>query len=349
MKEKKTVRAERPLRRWLILQSVAIVIISVMAFLLVEFFINRVMTYNPYYDPINGLGMIGPMGILMWFLSYNIIKKGNKYLQELMQGISKVAGGDFSTRLDERTAGPVRDLYKNFNKMTSELEGVQTLRDDFINHFSHEFKTPIMSIHGFASLLMEENVTEDEESNYLGIIAAESQRLANLSESALLLAKLESQQLIPEPEEYPLDEQIKECVIMLLPRIEKKYIDLSADLKPAMYNGNADLMKHVWLNLIGNAVKFTEKNGKIDIELTESPSEITVSISDSGIGMNEEVRLRIFEKYYQDEGNDQLQGLGLGLAIVKKIVDLCSGRVEVTSEPGEGSCFAVFLPKGRPE
>ena len=272
------------------------------------------------------------------------MKISGKYMYDLMDAISKVANGDFSTRLDNDTAGPVVELYDNFNKMTAELEGVQTLRDDFINHFSHEFKTPITSINGFASLLMEEDLSEDEKKKYLEIIAAESDRLAKLSDSALLLTKLESQHLVPVSESFQLDEQIKQCIIILMPQFNKKNIDLSVNLEPVRIFGSADLIKHIWLNLLGNAVKYTEAGGKVKVELKEEESTAVAAISDNGAGMGKEAVTRAFEKYYQDESREKQKGLGLGLTIVKKAADLCGGRVEITSSPGKGSRFTVFLP-----
>ena len=343
MRIKEVGKKSRPLRRWLILQSVRIVILSVMTFLLVEFFINIVMGRNPGYEPIDGIGMIVPMGVLMYVLSYNIMKKISKYLNELIESISRVASGAFSVRMDEKSAGPVKELYANFNKMTADLESVQTLRDDFINHFSHEFRTPITSINGFANLLLEESVTMEEQKEYLGIIASESEGLSKLSESALLLTKLESQHFIFNSESYQLDEQLRECAILLMPQMTRKEINLSTSLPPVRYIGNTDLMKHIWMNILGNAVKYSNAGGVIDIELKEESSTAVVSISDSGPGMSEQTVNHAFEKYYQDESGVKQRGLGLGLSIVKKIVDLCAGRIEVTSTPGKGSCFTVYL------
>ena len=333
------------LQKRMIIQSIAIVIISVMSFLLVEFFKNAILNNNWNYDPIDGIGMIGPMGLLMWIFSYHAMKMSGKYMDILIKGISKVAEGDFSTRLDLKSAGPIIELYRNFNKMAEELEGVQSLRDDFIDHFSHEFKTPIMSINGFASLLLEEEITREEQEKYLGIIARESSRLAALSDSALLLTKLESQCFVLNLEKYQLDEQLKECIILLLPQMNNKSIEISVDLLPVKYIGNAELMKHIWINLLGNAVKFSDHNGKINVELKEKSKTAVVSISDTGKGMGEEAKQRAFEKYYQDENNGKQRGLGLGLTIVHKIVDLVGGRIEIESSPGKGSRFSVFLPK----
>ena len=224
---------------------------------------------------------------------------------------------------------------------------VQTLREDFINSFSHEFKTPITAVSGFAELLQEPGLTEEERSQYLQIIAEEAHRLANLANSTLLMSRLESQHSIPEKEPFPLDEQIKRCTILLSSAWEKKRIAFSADLEPVSYVGNEELMRHVWLNLLNNAIKFTPEGGEVSVTLQCSPEQIQVRISDTGIGMSPEMMTHIFDQYYQGEPNHTEKGLGLGLSIVHRIVELCGGQILVDSIPDQGSVFTVLLPRSR--
>ena len=258
-----------------------------------------------------------------------------------------MAEGNFSLRLDPRRAGPLAAAYEDFNKMAEELQGVQTLREDFINSFSHEFKTPITAVSGFAELLQEPGLTEEERSQYLQIIAEEAHRLANLANSTLLMSRLESQHSIPEKEPFSLDEQIKRCTILLSSAWEKKRIAFSADLEPVSYVGNEELMRHVWINLLNNAIKFTPEGGEVSVTLQCSPEQIQVRISDTGIGMSPEMMSHIFDQYYQGEPNHTEKGLGLGLSIVHRIVELCGGQIQVDSIPDQGSVFTVLLPRSR--
>ena len=236
----------------------------------------------------------------------------NQFLTGLAGGLRGVAEGNFSLRLDPRRAGPLAAAYEDFNKMAEELQGVQTLREDFINSFSHEFKTPITAVSGFAELLQEPGLTEEERSQYLQIIAEEAHRLANLANSTLLMSRLESQHSIPEKEPFSLDEQIKRCTILL-----------------------------------NNAIKFTPEGGEVSITLQCSPEQIQVQISDTGIGMSPEMISHIFDQYYQGEPNHTEKGLGLGLSIVHRIVELCGGQIQVDSIPDQGSVFTVLLPRSR--
>lgn len=337
-------KTTRSLRRSAVLWGVAVVIASVFAFGAIEYFANIIMGWNRRYNPVTMIGMIGPMGILMGLISYASWRATSRYTTRLIQAIDMVSEGNFGVRLDDLDAGHYREVYLNFNAMCEELQKVQTLRDDFINHFSHEFKTPITSISGFARLLLEESASEEEKRRYLEIIASESERLAELSSSALLMTKLDSQQHVFDKEDYALDEQIKQCVILLSPQWSKKGIAFSADLESVVYRGDADLVRQVWINLLGNAIKFSPDRGEISVGLKADRGTAVVTVSDRGKGMTKEELSRAFEKYYQGDTARSSKGLGLGLAIVKRIVELCGGRVEARSQLGEGSAFTVYLP-----
>lgn len=343
----KTQIASR-LNRWRVLESMGIVIASVMTYGVVDFEANFVLGNTGHYHPINMIGMILPMGLVVGSISYITLKFANRFLAQLLGGIERVAHGKLDTRLSEKRAGPFHEVFANFNDMCGELQSVQTLRDDFINHFSHEFKTPITSISGFAKLLLEEDLSAEERKQYLTIIAEESERLEEMSTGALMITKLESQQHLVDKAPYALDEQIKQCAILLSPQWTKKRLDVSADLNPATYLGNADLMRQVWINLIGNAIKFTPEGGSIAIGLRRERGFLVATVSDTGKGMTKEELARACEKYYQGDSSQASRGLGLGLSIAQRIVELCDGRLEAHSVLGEGSTFTVRLPIAMP-
>jgi signal transduction histidine kinase len=331
---------------WLTTQTYIIIAASVFSFLFVELVAYFVWhdTSNPNFI-FHALGTIIPMCVILAVLNYYLFKSVYRYVSALSGGINKAADGDFDMRLDPETAGPLSHVYENFNKMEIELKNVQVLRKDFINSYSHEFKTPITSINGFATLLLETEVSEEEQKQYLKIIVDESSRLAELANSTLLLSKLESQQIISNKKPYALDEQLKKCAILLSSQWSKKEIAFSCEFDPVTYQGDAELMEHLWLNLLNNAIKFTPEYGEITMSLTESEgSAVVVQISDTGIGMGEEVMSHLFEKYYQGHEGQVNHGLGLGLSIVKRITELCGGTIEVRSAENEGSTFTIMLP-----
>lgn len=340
---KKNKHGTRPLTRWLIMQAFIIVVASVVASLVVVTVYNHFTLPNEPTDPIIGIGMLFPMGVVTGTLFYFFSKKMNENTRKLMNAIDEVSSGNYCYKLDP-TNGPFQLIFQDFNKMTEELAGVDKLRNDFINKFSHEFKTPIASISGFADLILRSNINLEDERQYLEIILAESRRLAALSTDSLFLSSLESQQIIVDKKQYSLDEQLKQVVILLSPQWTEKKIQVDLDLPRILYFGNAELMQHVWINLLNNAIKYTPNGGTITISGKKEKNRNRVSFRDSGIGMNSDEIANIFNKYYQSNPNDNGHGLGLGLTIVHRIVSLEGGQITVTSEKENGSTFAVYLP-----
>ena len=343
MKKRRPWR-NRTLAFWLSIESVVVTLVTVAPFAMLHI-LDRFHWLRA--STVSVLGILAVMGLVVGITATLFSRQFNRMVSGLTRGLKAVADGDFSQYLEPEEGGPLQPAYEDFNKMAEELQGVQTLREDFINSFSHEFKTPITAVSGFAELLQEPGLTEEERSQYLQIIAEEAHRLANLANSTLLMSRLESQHSIPEKEPFSLDEQIKRCTILLSSAWEKKRIAFSADLEPVSYVGNEELMRHVWINLLNNAIKFTPEGGEVSITLQCSPEQIQVQISDTGIGMSPEMISHIFDQYYQGEPNHTEKGLGLGLSIVHRIVELCGGQIQVDSIPDQGSVFTVLLPRSR--
>jgi len=277
---------------------------------------------------------------IAWFFS----KKALRPIKKVVDATRLVAEGNYDVQVDIKGINELEELSHSFNKMTQELSSVESLRRDFINNFSHEFKTPIVSIRGFAKLLKEGVVSENEKQEYLEIIIAESERLALLSTNVLNLSKYETLETIADKAPFRVDEQIRRAVVITEPKWSAKNLDVDIALDEAAYNGSADLTQQVWLNLIDNAIKYSNLDGILVLRLTQSGSGICFTIKDNGIGMDEQTKARIFDKFYQADASRTKSGNGLGLTIVKRIVDLCGGKIEVQSELGTGSEFVVWLP-----
>ncbi len=267
-------------------------------------------------------------------------------LKEMIDATERIAKGDFKVHIQE-TFDEHSDfgiLQRSFNHMAAELDGIEMFRKDFINNFSHEFKTPIVSLQGFAHQLKAGGLTPEEEVEYIRIIAAESDRLAKMATNILLLSKLENQAIVTDRTEFYLDEQLRTCVLLLEKQWTDKEIDLNIDLDAVKYRFNEVMLSQVWLNLFSNAFKFTPPGGIVTCTLRATDEAVTVVISDTGEGMNEEVRRHIFEKFYQGDTSHAGAGNGIGLTIVSRILELCHGRIEVMSVPGSGATFTVTLP-----
>ena len=307
--------------------------------------LNFIFWDNQLLDSfITPIAIMPALAIVITGIIIYINNETNKASTKFIQAIDKVSYGEFGYQLEVPKKGQFKELYENFNKMSKELSSIQTLKDEFIHDFSHEFKTPIASINGFANLLLEGGLSEEEQRQYLKIIADESARLSGLAESTLMLNRLENQQFVGEVKPYRLDLQIKECVILLEREWSAKDLVINSELPPVTFEGNATLMQQVWLNLLSNAIKFTPHGGEIALSLSRTQNEIVVKVADTGIGMSDEVASHIFDKYYQGDKSHATRGNGLGLAIVKRIITLTGGTVSVESKENAGSTFTVRLP-----
>lgn len=274
---------------------------------------------------------------------------GKKILAPLVkfsEALVEVGKGNFDIKLDEDRCNveELKIMLHNFNIMVNELNNIETFRNDFITNVSHEFKTPLASVDGYAILLQHNNLTEEEKNEYINKILNNTKRLSNLVWIILQISRLENQEIIVEKSKFKLDEQLRQTLLLLEPKWTEKNIYLDIDLDPITFYGNEELMMQVWSNLLGNAIKFTKNNGTITCRLKESNGWITTTISDNGIGMSKDMQKYIFDKFYQGDKSHGSEGNGLGLALVKRIVDLCGGIIEVQSECGKGSTFTVKLP-----
>lgn len=273
-----------------------------------------------------------------------------KPISQVVEGMSRISHGDFDVRVNEEgLEGDMGELARSFNDMARELGSIELFRTDFINNFSHEFKTPIVSIRGFAKQLERDDLTEAQRREYTSIIVSESERLSNMSANVLLLSKLENQQIVTDRQPYRLDEQLRRSILLLEKQWSARELELNLQLDEVTYVGNEEMMSHVWVNLIGNAIKFSPEGGLLEVQLRQLPQGVEVTVRDQGPGMTREVQERVFEKFYQGDRSHAGQGNGLGLSLVKRIVDLCHGTVEVESAPGQGSAFRVTLPTGEDE
>lgn len=278
-------------------------------------------------------------------IAYLISKVPLRPLNTIISAMSQVASGNFKLRLQPRgSAGDLYDLYSSFNSMVEELDGVEILREDFINNFSHEFKTPIVSIRGFAKMLKNAELTTEEREEYLDIIIDESDRLATLSTSILMLSHLEHQTILSNTALFPLGEQIRRCILILQSRWEAKNLEIDAHIPDLDFHGSETLLGQVWMNLLDNAIKFTPEGGTISIQLLAAEDCLICRFQNSGPPISQEGLTRIFEKFYQDDHSRSTIGNGLGLSVVSKIAALHGGHAEVRNLPDSGVEFSVTLP-----
>lgn len=266
-------------------------------------------------------------------------------ITRLCRAMKEVAGGDFHIEMQtDSKIDELRELYDNFNRMVRELDSTETLQTDFISSVSHEFKTPINAIEGYAALLQEQDLTPDEQRQYVEKILFNTRRLSTLTGNILLLSKLSSQSIRPRRTTFRLDEQIRQAVLALEQKWEDKELELDVDLERTTFTGYEALLLHVWTNLIDNAVKFDPHGGLLRLRLYQPDEHLLFTIEDSGPGIAAGDEERIFAKFYQSDTSREAEGNGLGLALVKKIVELNGGSVRAENLPQGGCRFTVRLP-----
>ena len=269
-------------------------------------------------------------------------------LQRNIEAMKKLANGDFAVRVDPAehgyTSREMVEFEQSFNKAAEELGGTEILRKDFINNFSHEFKTPISAIEGYASLLQEHQQSPEEQAEYIDKILFNTRRLSALAGNILLLSKLDSQSIHPQRSRFRLDEQVRQCILALERKWTEKDVDFDVDLDSVDFTGYEGLLQHVWTNLIDNAVKFGPRGGLIRMRLIEENGSVLFTIDNEGKSIPDEDKSRIFNKFYQGDSSHESEGNGLGLALVRKIIAIHGGEVWV-EDPVNGACrFAVCLP-----
>lgn len=271
-----------------------------------------------------------------------------KPVKRIQKGISRVIKGDFTTRIEyikgKDSNNEFDMIITGLNKMIEELSGVETLRTDFIANVSHELKTPLAVMQNYGTLLQSPELSEKQRIEYGKAIQEQTKRLSNLVMNILKLNKLENQQIYPNVEKYYLGEQLCECMLEFESVWEDKKIEIDIDIdEEVQIEADKELLSLVWINLLSNALKFTNAKGKVFLSLHKDEQFVYVQVKDTGCGMSVETGKNIFKKFYQGDTSHATKGNGLGLALVKRVMDICGGEISVSSQLGEGSIFTVKL------
>ncbi len=292
--------------------------------------------------------LVLPISMVIGFLITMLTSKISlRPVNRLIDQLDRLAHGDFSARI--QFGKPIsahsvfQEIEASFNNTAEELEHTEILRNNFLNDFSHEFKTPIMSIAGFAKLLRQDNLSEEKRNEYLAIIEEESLRLSDITTNILYLTRVENQTILKDITSFNLSEQIRSTMLLLTDRWSKKELTLDLELDEYMVEANAELLREVWVNLLDNAIKFSDLGAPLSVHIHDEDEMLVVSISNQGKELPEDNSERIYQKFYQGDESHALEGNGIGLAIVKEIIRLHDGTIEAHS-----SCcittFTVHLP-----
>ncbi len=265
-------------------------------------------------------------------------------INNLLDGIENLSEGKYDHRMENSGFNLVGDVATPFNSLAGQLQSTEILRSDFVNNFSHELKTPIVSVSGLISLLKNENVSKDKRKRYLEIIEEEMNRLTDMTTNILNLSRVEKQEILTDKSMFNLSEQIRTCVLLLEKKWQKKNISFDLDFEEYTVLANEDMLKQVWFNLIDNAVKFSEKDSEIGIKIRLINHALRVSVSNDGTSISDEEKEKIFNKFYKGDSATSRESNGIGLSIVRRIVELHEGKITVDSKDGVNT-FTVEIPK----
>lgn len=269
-------------------------------------------------------------------------------INKIINTINRLASGDYKARIETGNLlsrhSTVVELTDSFNRMAEQLDKTEILRSDFINNFSHEFKTPIVSIAGFAKLLKRGNLTAAQQAEYVDIIEEESLRLVDMATGVLALTKIENRTVLDETAEFNLSEQLRNCVLLLENKWTKKRLEPELLFEEYNIRANEDLLRQVWINLLDNAIKFSEPECAFRVTATCANGTLTVSVTNTGQAIPPEAIPYVFNKFYQADESHSTEGNGIGLAVAKKIVELHGGQISAESGNGK-TVLTVVLPE----
>lgn len=301
--------------------------------------INPAMMDIPLFI-ILGVGSLVISIFVTQFISKGIFEP----IYQLREGMQKVADGDFNTRIQSNSSSvEVQEILAGFNMMAQELSSIEILQTDFVSNVSHEIKTPINAIEGYATLLEDCENIDPTQQEYIEKILFNTKRLSTLVSNMLLLTKIENQSIQTHQEWYRLDEQVRESIVALEPAWEAKNIQLDIALDYMEYYGNGNMMYHVWANLFDNAVKFSPVGGMVKIRLHKRNKKIIFMIENNGPSLSEEAQKHLFDKFYQADSSHKQEGNGLGLSLVKRILTISGGTIYVENIATGGCRFTVTL------
>lgn len=267
-------------------------------------------------------------------------------ISKLTSATKSLSNGNYNVDLNTTRHDELGELSLSFLRMANKLEQMDEMRKEFISNISHDIQSPLSNIKGYANLLKSESMSPEDKSNYISIINGEIKRLSTLTRQLLLLASLDRDEDIMKRKSVNIGKQIKELIRSNQWQIGEKGITLGFTLPDVEITGDPSLLNAVWDNLLTNAIKYNKPNGIIEISIKEQGKSVLVIFEDSGIGLNDKEKERIFDRFYRVDTarSRSVDGTGLGLSIVAAIVTLHGGIIHVNSIETQGTSFAVELP-----
>lgn len=264
-------------------------------------------------------------------------------ITQLSNASKEVTSGNYEVNIPLKGNDEITDVIKSFNTMTTALRNNEYLSRDFVRNFSHEFKTPLSIIKGYSELIESSESITEEERQYLNIIISESNRLSNLSQNMMLISLVDNTTIIPMIDTFNLAEQIRNIIQIMQLEWEGKNLELNLELPNLEITSNKELMYQIMLNVIGNAIKFSDQKATLDIVLSENTETYTIEVSNQGQPIPKDDFDKVFNLFYIADASRSNKSTGIGLTLTKKIIDKLNGSISFDSIEGK-TTFKVTLP-----
>ena len=264
-----------------------------------------------------------------------------------------IANGNFEERVDVTSSDELGELAQSFNHMAESLQTHEKVQKDFIANISHDLRSPLTSMQGFLTAMLDGTIPPEKREHYLKIVLEETERLSRMTQSIVELSRAQSSAILLDESDFELNELIRWNIEMLEPQLEEKNVQIHGiyEAEQTMVHGDRDKISRVLQNLLGNAAKFSPQNGIIEVETTLDKKKVLVSVKDQGPGISEEDQKYVFDRFFKTDTTRNMDktGSGIGLAIVREFLQAHGETITVKSEKGRGATFVFSLKLAKKE
>jgi len=279
-----------------------------------------------------------------------ITRQMTRPLTVMAEAAGKMARGDFEARAPEKEGSrEVRELSLAFNQMAAQLSTLEQSRRDFVANVSHELRSPITSIQGFAQGMLDETIPPEEHEKYLQVVVDETHRLSKLIAGLLNLSRMENEETSLAYSDFDVNEMARRVLISRMTQLEEKNLEVEANFEEdaCFVHADADQIQQVIINLLDNAIKFTPQNGSITLSSGKEENHVYLRVKDDGIGVLPEDAPHIFDRFYKaDKAHTVGKGTGLGLAICRRIMEKHGQQIRLLPST-KGAEFEITLAVGK--
>nr|WP_294682739.1 HAMP domain-containing sensor histidine kinase [uncultured Anaerotignum sp.] len=293
------------------------------------------------------------VSLLGLIVSYITAKYVALPLMRMNRAAKVIANGNFEERVDVTSSDELGELAQSFNHMAESLQTHEKVQKDFIANISHDLRSPLTSMQGFLTAMLDGTIPPEKQERYLKIVLEETERLSRMTQSIVELSRAQSSTILLEETDFELNELIRWNIEMLEPQLEEKNVQIHGiyEAEQTMVHGDKDKISRVLQNLLSNAAKFSPQNGVIEVETTLDKKKVLISVKDEGPGISEEDQKYVFDRFFKTDTTRNMDktGSGIGLAIVREFLQAHGETITVKSEKGRGATFVFSLKLAKKE